>query len=252
MQTRRAVAGGLAAGLVATGPAGRAALAQGAPGGAELIAYPSGGLRIDSVLFQPLAEARDGPMAGTGILLLHGAGGAQDDVRLFAEGALRLASLGCVCLLPNYYDATPGQQRSTPTAVRRWRQAIHDGALWLGARPDVEPARVGGLGFSRGGGLGLGVALRDGGLGAFVGVASGSSASPEEVAHRPPVMLIYADRDPVVASRRVEASAQALRSLGVPLQTRMLNSPRHRFDAHEWRAIFDTAQAFFAENLKAG
>jgi len=244
---RQLLIGGLAA---TTGIWPRLASAQDpAALGISLVTYPSGSFPINGLLFSPVGEARRGPMAGAAVALLHGGGGAQDDVHIFTEGALSLAAQGYHCLMPNYFDATPSQRRSTAVAARRWRKAILDGLGWLGGRPGVDPDRVGALGFSRGGSLGLDGVLEEGGAQAFVGVASGGSLDTADIRHRPPVMFIYADGDPLVSARRVRERAAALAAAEVPVEMHELTSPRHRFDPDEWRAVFNVAGRFFERTL---
>lgn len=245
---RRGVLAGLA-GLAAAGPVGAAQL----PPGVSLTRYPSGRGRISAVLFEPPAQAAaSGPMAGMAVVLLHGSGGAQDDARIFTEGALSLAARGCACLMPNYYDATPRQQVSSPAARRQWQRAILDGIAWMGTQPGVDASRVGALGFSRGGGLVMDGALRLGGPAAVVGVAAAAATGARDIRHRPPTLLVWSDDDPVVPGAAVRAWEGRLREAGVPVETARLDSPRHRFDAAEWRAVFATAGAFFERTLAAG
>ena len=217
--------------------------------GISLVTYPSGSFPINGLLFSPAGDARRGPMAGAAVALLHGGGGAQDDVHIFTEGALSLTARGYHCLMPNYFDATPNQRRSTTVAARRWRKAILDGVAWLGGRPDVDAGRVGALGFSRGGSLGLDGVLMEGGAQAFVAVASGGSVDAGDIRYRPPVLMVYADGDPLVSARRVRARSEVLASADVPVETYELTSPRHRFDAAEWRTVFDEAGRFFDRTL---
>lgn len=244
---RQLVLGGLAA---TTGVWPRPAGAQDpAALGISLVSYPSGPFPINGLLFSPVGEARRGPMAGAAVALLHGGGGAQDDVHIFTEGALSLTARGYHCLMPNYFDATPSQRRSTATAARRWRRAILDGLGWLGQQPGVDPGRVGALGFSRGGSLGLDGVLQEGGAQAFVGVASGGSLDVGDIRYRPPVLFIYADGDSLVSARRVRERAAVLASAQVPVETHELRSPRHRFNADEWRTVFDVAGRFLDRTL---
>jgi len=241
----------LIGGLLATTVGGARSVAGQDPAalGISLVSYPSGAFPINGLMFSPVGEARRGPMAGAAVALLHGGGGAQDDVHIFTEGALSLTARGYHCLMPNYFDATPSQRRSTAVAARRWRRAILDGLGWLGQQPGIDPGRVGALGFSRGGSLGLDGVLEDGGAQAFVGVASGGSLDIDNIRHRPPVLFIYANGDPLVPARRVRERAATLAAAEVPVETHELNSPRHRFDPDEWRTVFDVAGRFFDRTL---
>lgn len=244
---RQLLIGGLAATTV--GSAGAVKAQDPAALGISVVSYQSGAFPINGLLFSPVGDARRGPMAGSAVALLHGGGGAQDDVHIFTEGALSLTARGYHCLMPNYFDATPRQRRTTAVAAERWRRAILDGLDWLGGRPGVAPDRVGALGFSRGGSLGLDGVLEEGGVAAFVGVASGGSLDTDRIGHRPPVLLIYADGDPLVAARRVRERARTLADARVPVEMHELTSPRHRFDAGEWRTVFDVAGRFFDRTL---
>ena len=243
--TRRDLAGLAGGALFAPAPA----RAQ-APEGVEVVRYTSQDRPIAGLMFSPVGAAAQGPMAGAAAVLLHGSGGAQDDVHLFTEGALMLASRGYRVLLPNYYDATPREgAHSGPVSNRRWRQAILDGVAWIGTRPGVDPARVGALGFSRGGGLVMDGAVRFGGPAAVVGVASAANVEVAGIVHKPPMLLIWSDHDPVVGGARPRAWADTLRQAGVEVETAALDSPRHRFDDAEWRAIFGRTNAFFERTL---
>lgn len=247
LDRRQLVIGGLAA--ATTVWPGSVAGQDPAALGISLVNYPSGSFPINGLLFSPVGEAQRGPMAGAAVALLHGGGGAQDDVHIFNEGALGLTARGYHCLMPNYFDATPSQRRSTAVAARRWRRAILDGLGWLGQQPGINPGRVGALGFSRGGSLGLDGVLQEGGAQAFVGVASGGSLDVGDIRHRPPVLFIYADGDPLVSARRVEGRAATLAAAEVPVEAHRLTSPRHRFDPDEWRTVFDVAGRFLDRTL---
>jgi dienelactone hydrolase len=183
------------------------------------------------------------------VVLLHGSGGAQDDAHLFTEPAVALTRLGYACLMPNYYDATPGQQRSSDAARRQWQRAIMDGIRWMGAQPGLDPARVGAVGFSRGAGLVMDGALRDGGPAAVVAIGGGGAPEPGDIRHRPPVLLLWSTGDAERSDGGLTRLEARLREGGVPVEAETFASPDHRFDPAAGRVAFARIETFFGRTL---
>lgn len=222
---------------------------QGLPDGVSVVRYPSGRAGIDAVLFRPVGEAAGGPMAGASVVLLHGSGGAQDDAHLFTEPAVALTRLGYSCLMPNYYDATPGQQRSSDASRRQWRRAIMDGIAWMGTRPGADPRRVGAVGFSRGAGLVMDGALREGGPAAVVAIGGGSAPEARDIRHRPPVLLLWSTGDADRSDGGLQRLEARLRAADVPVEAETFASPDHRFEPDAGRVAFARIETFFARTL---
>lgn len=242
---RRTALGLIAAGAALPWPAGAQTVAE----GVSVVRYPSGRASIAAVLFEPVGAATQGPMAGASVVLLHGSGGAQDDAHLFTEGAVGLTRRGYRCLMPNYYDATPNQTRSSEAARRQWRRAIMDGIAWMGAQPGLDPARVGAIGFSRGAGLVLDGALREGGPSAVVAIGGGGAPEPGDIRHRPPVLLLWSTGDAARADGGMQRLEARLRAAGVPVEAETFDSPDHRFDPAAGRVAFARIEAFLERTL---
>lgn len=209
-----------------------------------LTTYQSGDVEVATVLFTP--GNTPGPMSGAGILLLHGGGGAQLDVERFYDHAVRWTERGYTVAMPNYFS---GQQAGDEGLSATQRRIVVDGANWLASLSTVDPARVGAMGFSRGGYLACDIALTDSNIAAAVGVASGGRRRVEEIVRKPPVLLIYANRDPVVDPRDTRRWQRTLQEAGVAVDTVVLESPRHVFQPNEWRRVFEEAHDFFREHL---
>lgn len=111
---------------------------------------PMGG-RVPALLFVP---AREGPHAG--LIVQHGMPGSKDDVYL---DALELAGLGAVVITIDAPFArrvgepvsfTPRDREEQVQLITDLRRAVD----LLHSRPDVDPDRIGYLGYSYGGAMG--------------------------------------------------------------------------------------------------
>ncbi len=238
---RRVLAGGL---CLATGGAGRARSQDMAPGVA-LASFPSEGQDVAAVLFTPLRP--EAPMWGAGIVLLNGGGGTNNDLPRFYRDAVRMTERGYVVVMPNYLGATP---RPDPGNRARWGRLVSDCADWMTAAHGVGAGRVALMGFSRGGWLATETALTRPGFRCAVGIASSGDLEPAQIVHRPPVLLIYADADPVVPPETTRAWQRRMRDAGVRVEVEVLDSGNHVFEPSEWSEIFGRSERFARPHLR--
>lgn len=237
LNRRSALIGGLA-----LAPAG-AARAQDPSTGIALGSFASGRDDVAAVVFAPRPNA---PMSGAGIILLNGGGGTNNDLPRFQRSATAMADRGYVVVMPNYLGITP---EPGPGNRATWIQSVVDCADWLMADHGVGTGRVAVMGFSRGGWLATETAVTRPGFACAVGIASGGDLPVDRIAHRPPVLLLYADADPVVPPESTRAWHRRLRAAGVPAEIQVVDSPNHVFEPSEWRDLFGRAERFARPHL---
>ncbi len=190
---------------------------------------------------------RGGPMAGAAVILLHGSGGLRSDFPTFQSQAARLAALGYLVTMPNYFSNARNPAVQDDTAW--WSQAVIDAADWTTAQYGIRPGCLGAMGYSRGGYLAAEVAVQETEIQAVVGIASAGNVPANQIRRQPSILLISAERDPVIPPSRTRRWAQRLRAAYVPVEALLLDSDSHRFDQGQWTFIFDTADSFFRRTL---
>jgi dienelactone hydrolase len=98
-------------------------------------------------------------------LILHGAFGLLPEFRSdIVSFAVALVSLGHVAVLPHYLDRTgtaagPDALATNAAHLLAWKAACRDALLFMRSQPRVDAGRLGLLGFSLGGHLGLDLAM---------------------------------------------------------------------------------------------
>ncbi len=188
---------------------------------------------------------RVGPMSGVTVLLLHGSGGLNSNLDLFQRQGRRLASLGYRVIMPDYLSDAPDAAQTDD--VRWWPQAVNDAIDWAMALPGA--GRLVAMGYSRGGYLAAEVAVQGAPIEAVVGVASAGNVAPADIRRTPPVLLVHAERDPVIPPARTRRWAGILQSRGVAVETVSLDIARHGLTDAEWTGVFDRADDFFRRSL---
>jgi carboxymethylenebutenolidase len=158
------------------------------------------------------------PAPRPGILVIHEVFGLNDDIRAQAR---RAASLGWVALAPDLLAALGPRPLCIMRAFRDLSrgagpafEALEAARAWLAARPGVDPARLGVIGFCMGGGFALLLAARAPYRAAavFYGAVPQDPAALEGAC---PIVAGYGGRDRLFAKqgRRLEAHLQRL---GIP------------------------------------
>lgn len=219
-----------------------------AAGGSGVLSFTSGGRPIRIERFNAATGGRR-----PAVLLLHGADGLTRNGERYRTGARILASAGYHVFLPHYLDRTEQARANYATIggnFSAWAETVFDAVSFVAGEPGVDARRIGLLGTSLGGALGLTVAAQDGRVRAFAnyfgflpeGIAAGAQRLP-------PTLVLHGERDFIVPVSNAYAIADLLRRLGVPHDVHVYPDQGHGFTG---AAQIDAAQrtaAFFGRHL---
>jgi phospholipase/carboxylesterase len=211
-------------------------------------------------LYGPHHVPPDGRPVRQLVILLHGYGADGDDLialaPVFAEhlpdaafhaphapDACEMAPFGRQWFSLSAYD--PETLRRDPRRMGPLYEAMLAGARQaapilddfideLLERYGLSAGQLVLLGFSQGTMMALHVALRRqepvAGVLGYSGALVGADVLEQEIASKPPVLLIHGDSDPVVPPQAMDAAATALEDAGVPVRTHLCPGLAHGID----------------------
>jgi len=207
------------------------------------------------------------------ILLVHeSAGMTPFPAKMFRAYSELLAGKGYVVMLVHYFDRT-GHVQVDPRKVEEirkhfpaWRDTVRDAVKHLASRPNVDPRRVGLLGFSLGSFLSLSVAMeKDVGVAAVANLFGGLPDELwDELQYLPPVLMIGGKKDRLVSATKCYAIRGWCAEKGVACECCVFEKQGHLFedDLKQYLLLApllsrDMAEAqnrivgFFARHLRA-
>jgi dienelactone hydrolase len=202
------------------------------------LGFTSGGTRIAVERFDAAGGGRR-----PAILLLHGADGFTRGDGRYRLGAQVLAAAGYHVFLPHYLERT-GQARASHSTIGRnfplWRETVGDGLDFVERQPGVDARRIGVVGTSLGGALGVTLAAADRRVRALVNYFGFLPETlPEKASRLPPTLVLHGARDAIVPVANAHALEALLRRRGVPHEVHVYPDQAHGFHG---AAQFDAAQ----------
>jgi carboxymethylenebutenolidase len=196
--------------------------------------FQSGAKPIQVEWFKP-----EGKGPHPAILLVHeSAGMTAFPAKMFRAYSELLAGKGYVVLLVHYFDRT-GHVQVDPLKLDElrkyfpvWRETVRDAVKLLASQPNVDPRRVGLLGFSLGSFLALSVAMeKDVGVAAVANLFGGL---PDELwgdlKYLPPVLMIGGKKDRLVPARKCYAIRGWCAENGVACDCCVFENQGHLFE----------------------
>ncbi len=221
----------------------------------ETVEFTSGNTQRAGYLARPEGEARY-----PAVVVIHEIFGLNENIR---DVARRLAAEGYLTLA---VDLFAGRRRALCMArfmagtligsVDRFGIGDLKAALtYLAERPDVDPERIGAVGFCMGGGFAIAWACTDPRLKVIAPFYASNPRPIDAVARSCPVVGSYPEKDFTAAAGR--ALQRALVRFGIPNDVRIYPGARHSFfndrgSRHDLVATDDSWRrllAFFAERL---
>jgi carboxymethylenebutenolidase len=188
------------------------------------------------------------------ILILHGAGGLDIGGREFRQFARELARRGYVAQIVHYFDQSGTRHADASTIGRSfssWMVTIGDALTGLARQENVDPRRIGLLGFSLGSYLSLSVASRDPRIAAVVEYFGGlPDLFAVNLKRFPPTLILHGDADPVVPVAEARKLERILRGKDFPFQIRVYPGQGHRFTGADDLDAYRRSLAFFDLHLK--
>ncbi len=164
---------------------------------------------------------------GSAVYLLHGSDGLTNAGR-YEFAAQTIANAGYTVLLPRYFEAT-GDSRARYGDVRSkfpiWLRALE--AVLIEPPPRTETGRIGVVGFSLGGALGLALAARSSRIRAVVNFFGFEPAGLGEGRKLPPTLILHGDADRVVPVANAVAIERLIRAQGGMVESHIYPGEGH-------------------------
>lgn len=217
--------------------------------------YTSQGKTIAIERFEPKAPGRY-----PAVLVVHGAGGMTVGGPLFRESARHLARRGYVAHVVHYFGLTETRIADLPAMKAHfpaWMRVVADGITHAAKQPNVDPGRIGLLGYSLGSYLSLSLSVYDPRVLAVVEYFGGlPDVLVKEVKTLPPTLILHGDSDLIVPVSEARALEALCKEKKVPHEVKIYSGQGHGFfgapglDAHRRSADFFDAHVKKADTSR--
>lgn len=209
--------------------------------------FRSGGRMVAVETFQPSSSAEM-----PAVIMLHGADGLFANVR-YRLAARITAGAGYHVHLIHYLDRT-GERRASFSSLFQnfpaWMDTVQDALTFAGAYPKADASRLGIIGFSLGGALGLAVSSLERRVKAMVNyfgpLPQGAIATTSRL---PPTLILHGAADPIVPVANAYAVEALLRQQNVPHELKIYPGQGHGFEGAAERDATQRAMAFLERHL---
>jgi dienelactone hydrolase len=223
------------------------------PKAAEILetkgSFESQGKTISIEKFEPKSSGRH-----PAILVLHGAAGMEIGGPEFRDFARELARRGYVAHVVHYFDRT-GTVRADASAISKsfatWMMTIGDALTAVANQENVDPARLGLLGFSLGSYLSLAVASTDPRVAAVVEYFGGlPTLFALNLTKFPPTLILHGDADDVVPVAEARKLEKLFGEKKFTFEIRVYPGQGHRFHGDDDKDAYQRSLRFFDKHLK--
>jgi carboxymethylenebutenolidase len=211
--------------------------------------FNSGGQTIALDAFLPEGNARGFPA----VIGLHGSAGGHASM---SDPATMLATEGFAVYVLHYFDRTGTTTvADKQTAIRYfpvWGKTVWDAISHIETQPQVDPQRIGLLGFSLGAYLALSVAAVDSRVKAVVEFFGGMPKEMKFLMRRLcPTLILHGDADPTVPVEEAHHLQQILERKSIPHETQIYAGAGHGFTGEVWQDARRRTLVFLQKYLAA-
>jgi carboxymethylenebutenolidase len=214
------------------------------------LSFESGGKNIRLDCFLPNVNGQRFPA----VIGLHGSGGGQTGM---ADPASLLAGQGFAVYVLHYFDRTGTTEIDGLQTIFRhfpvWMKTLWDAVSFVARQPQVDPERVGLLGFSLGAYLALSASAIDSRIKAVVEFFGGMPKEMKFFARRLcPVLILHGDQDKTVPVEEAYHLQQMLEKKQIAYEMQIYPGVGHGFSGETWRDAGLRALAFLKKYLADG
>lgn len=200
------------------------------------VTFPSGSETASGLLFQPGARAAHAkqPDRHPGLIVIQEWWGLNDWIKQQAQG---FADQGYVTLAVDLYrgkvatDAEMAHELMRGLPQDRGVRDLTSAAAWLAKQPDVDPSRIGAIGWCMGGGYAAQLAVADPDLKAVV-INYGALPTDKEALERIHAHVLgnFGGLDRGITPDDVHGFQSAMQSLGKPVDAKIYPDAGHAFE----------------------
>ncbi|MBZ5721012.1 MAG: dienelactone hydrolase family protein [Acidobacteriia bacterium] len=186
------------------------------------------------------------------VISLHGSGGGVAGTNAHAS---MLAAQGFAVYVLHYFDRTGTTFADKETIFRHfpiWVKTVWDAVSYVERQPQVDPQRIGLLGFSLGAYLSLSDAAVDTRVRAVVEFFGGLPKEMRFFMRRLcPVLILHGDADPTVPVEEAYHLQKILEKKNIPYEMQIYPGAGHGFDDEVWHDAGVRTLAFLQKYLAA-
>ena len=214
------------------------------------VSFESGGKDIRLDCFLPAANGQRFPA----VIGLHGSGGGHASM---AEPASLLAEQGFAVYVLHYFDRTGTAEVDGLQTIFRhfplWMKTLWDAVSFVARQPQVDPERIGLLGFSLGAYLALAASAIDSRVQAVVEFFGGMPKEMKFFARRLcPVLILHGEQDKTVPVEEAYHLQQMLEKKEIAYEMKIYPGTGHGFSGEAWRDASLRTLAFLQKYLATG
>ncbi len=204
-------------------------------------------IRIDC--FLPVAEGKRFPA----VIGLHGSGGGHDRM---SEPAQMLAQQGFAVYVLHYFDRTGTAYADGLQMIARhypaWMKTLWDAVSFVARQPQVDPERIGLLGFSLGAYLAVSAAAIDGRIRAVVEFFGGLPKEMKFFMRRLcPMLILHGEQDKTVPVAEAYHLQEVLEKKKIAYEMKIYAEAGHNFSGEVWSDASIRTLAFLQKHLAA-